>query len=121
VSRFAGGDVVLDGEELGEGAVVLLGPDMGSRTGVDQLDGDAYSVPDGSEAALDHVFGSQLPADASDVDGPAFELKSRVASDDLEPRGTSQERDDVFGQTIREQLVLFRLGHARERQDGDGG
>ena len=58
--RDGGGDLVLDGEDVGELAVVALGPDVAVGRGVDQLDGDAHPVAGLAHAALDHVLDAEL-------------------------------------------------------------
>lgn len=40
------GDLVLDGEDVGQVAVVTLGPEMVAIGGVDQLTGDAHAFAD---------------------------------------------------------------------------
>ncbi len=60
VADDGGGDLVLDGEDVGELAVVALGPDVAVGRGVDQLDGDAHPVAGLAHAALDHVLDAEL-------------------------------------------------------------
>src|SRR5258708_15962323 len=53
--RYRLGDLVLDREDIGEIAVVTLGPDVVAGFGLDQLRGDADPVPGFSQASSHHV------------------------------------------------------------------
>jgi hypothetical protein len=46
------GDIALDGKDVGQIAVVRLGPEMPVRLGVNQLGHDAHAVPRAPDASL---------------------------------------------------------------------
>ena len=79
--RDRGGDLVLDGEDVGA-AVEALGPDVAVGQGVDQLDGDAHPVARLAHAALDHVLDAELlRSTAGTRTGLPLWTKARVARD----------------------------------------
>ncbi len=66
--RDALGQVVLEGENIGDLAIVVLRPNMGAAGHVDELGGDSHAIPGFSDAALKDVLDAELPADSADVD-----------------------------------------------------
>ena len=63
--RFDGGDnalgdLVLDGEDVGEVAVVALCPDVVAGRRVDKLRGDAQALAGLAHAAFEHVAHAEL-------------------------------------------------------------
>ena len=66
------GNVVLDRENVGQLAVVALGPQMAAGLGVDQLGGDAHPLAAFADAAFDNVSDPEVAADteAKAVDTP---------------------------------------------------
>src|SRR5580704_3192451 len=61
-------DLVLQGENVLEGAVVAFGPDVAISRGFDKLGGNAYPVPDLPHAAFQYVADPKLPGDQPHVD-----------------------------------------------------
>ncbi len=57
------GDLVLDGEHVGEPAVVALRPELLARRDLVELRGDAHVLAALAHAALDQVADAQLLAD----------------------------------------------------------
>ena len=55
--------LVLDGEDVGQLAVVALGPQMAAARGVDELRGDAHAVAGLADAAFEHEAHAELAAD----------------------------------------------------------
>ena len=53
--RHGGGDFVLDGKDVGHGAVISLRPDMGVGGNVDELRRDAKPVAGLADAAFQQV------------------------------------------------------------------
>ena len=64
------GDLVLDGEDVGEVAVVAVGPEMAAGRPFDQLGVDPHPVPGLADAALDHIGDAQLLGDLLQVRRP---------------------------------------------------
>ena len=62
-------DFVLHVEEIGEGLVEPLGPEMIARFRVDELHVDAHAVSAALNAALEHIADVQLAADLLQIDG----------------------------------------------------
>ena len=77
-------------------------------------------IADRSQTSLDNEISPKLLADLSNINRLALVLESRVASDYLHCRGTCQECNDVFGQTIRHPFVFLGTRHHCKRQYRDG-
>ena len=61
-------DFVLDREDVGQVAVVALGPEMPAVAGIDELRGDAHAVAGAADRAFEHRAHAKLAADGADVD-----------------------------------------------------
>src|SRR5258708_32858510 len=102
--RYRLGDLVLDREDIGEIAVVTLGPDVVAGFGLDQLRGDADAVAGFTQAAFEHVAHAKLAPDLLHVHRVTLVSEARVAGDD-EQRGVARQRgNDVFGDPVSEKL-----------------
>ena len=62
-ATIAFGNLVLDGEDVGEIAVVAVGPEWPPVLPVDQLGGDAHAVAGLADAAFEHVGHAERPGD----------------------------------------------------------
>src|SRR5208282_2311958 len=78
----AGGDLVLHRKNIGEVAVIALGPEMPAGRRLDQLRGHPHSIAGLAHAAFKHVAHAQLAPDLFHVDRAALEGEARVARDD---------------------------------------
>ena len=114
-----GRDLVLDGEDVLEVAVVALGPEVVVGLGVDQLHGDAHPLPDLAHAAFDDVLHAELGGELLHLDRPALELERGVARDHEQLAEPRQLGDDVLGDAVGEELLLRVAAHVVERQHGD--
>src|SRR5919106_2851114 len=114
------GDVILNGEDVLQLAVVLLGPDMLAGFGVDQLAGDADAAARRSDAALQDIANSEVPGDLPDIDGFALVNEARIPGDDEEPTQARQRRDDVLGHAVSEVILLGIATQIGEGQDRYG-
>ena len=112
-------DLVLDGEDVGELAVVAVGPEMPAGRRVDQLGGDAHPLAGAPHAALEHMADAQLPADHPEIDRLALVGEARVAGDDQQARHLAQIGDDVLADAVGEVLLLGVARHVVERQHRD--
>src|SRR5262249_9710730 len=83
-SDDAVGHFILDGEDIGQFAVVAFGPDMVATRGVNELGRYAHALTGSSYAALEHIFDAQFPSDGRDVDRLTLVEKGRVASNNRE-------------------------------------
>ena len=80
--RDARGDLVLYGEDVGEVAVVTLGPEMPTSGGFDQLCRHPHPVGGLAHSALEHITHAELAPDVFDHNRLAFVGEARVAGDD---------------------------------------
>src|SRR5262249_12458300 len=71
----APGDLVLDGKDVGQSAVVTIRPQMVPRRRLDQLCGDADAIAGPPHAALEHVANAKLAAHFADVHTRTFVRK----------------------------------------------
>src|SRR6185369_2859679 len=78
------GNLVLDLEDVGELAVVALGPDMPAGLAVDELGIDPDSVAHLANASLEHVGDPELSCNVADVHRLALESECGVAGDHVE-------------------------------------
>src|ERR1700732_2210795 len=76
------GDLVLNGEDIGEVPVIPLGPDVRSGSCVNQLRRDANPVRRFPHAAFQHITYPQLAAHLLHVDCAPLVGEARVPSDD---------------------------------------
>ena len=112
-------DLVLQGKDVGQVAVVAVGPDVIAGRGVDQLGGDAHAIAALAHAALQHVTHAEFARDALYVDRLALVGERRIARDDEEPAQLRQTGDDVLGNAVGEIFLLRVAAHVGERQYGD--
>src|SRR5262249_44853842 len=99
-------DLVLEGEDVSEIAVISACPDVRAGQGIDQLDRDADSLVDLPHTALDHVAHPQLPSHLGDAYRTALVDEGRVARDDRQSVNLREVRDQVLGQSVGEVLLL---------------
>ena len=80
-SRQARDDFVLHVEEIGQGLIEPLGPEMIARFGVDELHVDAHAVSAALNAALEDIADVQLAPDLLQIDRLALIGEGGVAPD----------------------------------------
>jgi hypothetical protein len=114
------GDLVLQVEDVGQIAVVALGPEIGPVHRVEELAGDAHAPARLAHAALQHVANTQLRADLRQVDGLPLVGEGGIAGDDQKPPPFRQRRDDVLGDAVDEISLLGVASDVVERQNGNG-
>jgi hypothetical protein len=114
-------DVVLNGKDVLELAIIARGPDMLACLRVDQLRGDADASGRRLDAALQDVAHAELTGDLPDVDGLALEGKARVPGDHEQPAQTRERRGDLLGDAVRQVIVAQIAAHIVERQHRDRG
>ena len=76
------GDLLLDPEQVVEGAVEAFGPELEPRPRVDELHRDAQVLAEAAHASLEHDRDRQLLPDATDVDPRLAEPERRGAGGD---------------------------------------
>jgi hypothetical protein len=112
---------VLDGKDILERAVVVLGPAVGPRRGIDQLGGDANTIANTPYAAFEQVAHAQIAPNLADIGRLAFVLEARVAGDDKQLGEARQLRDDVVHDAIDQIFLLRMQAHIVEREHGNRG
>ncbi len=122
LQRFDDGlaDLVLQGEDVVELAVVALGPQMAAGGPVNQLSGDPHPAAGFAHAAFQDVADAQLPGQLAHIEGLALELEGGVAGDDEQGRDLGEVGDDVLADPVAEILLLGIAAHVGERQNADG-
>src|SRR5262245_19620376 len=110
------GDVILPAEDVGDRAIVAVGPDVNTLGGVDQLRGDPYSIARLAHAAFEDVARPQLAAEFPDVDRFTFAGKGRVTIDNREPLLARQTGDDVLDNPVGKIRLLGIATDIVERQ-----
>ena len=101
-----GGDLLVDREDVGQLALVALGPDVAAVRHVDELNGDADAVAGFADAALQHLAHVEQASDLSDVPRRVLELKAGRPGDDSKLRDLRQAVDELLRQSVAEVLVV---------------
>src|SRR5437764_14379078 len=79
------GDLVLNREDVGERAIIPLGPDVPAAFCLDQLRGDADLAAGRAQTAFEHIAHAELDANLPDIGGSALVGEGGVAGDDEQP------------------------------------
>ena len=112
----AAGDLVLDGEHVGEHTVVALGPQIPARGRVGQLRRDPDPVPGPADAALEDVAGTQPGTHLPRVRARALEGEGGLAGSHEEPGDLGEIGDEVVGDAVAEVFLVRIAAHVHERQ-----
>ncbi len=124
--RRHGGDdrlhhVVLHLEDVGELAIVAIGPDVVPALDGGQVHGEPQLRPGAPHAALEDCIDAELAPDLPDVEVAAAIAERRGARGDAQPGQPGERVDQVLGQAVAEVLVLdagaaeIREGQHRHR------
>src|SRR3984893_3126906 len=68
-------DVVLDRKDIGQIAVVAVGPEVGAGRGVDELRGNPHPVAGAADRAFEHRAHPKIAADGANVDQAPLKVK----------------------------------------------
>ena len=112
-------DLVLDGEDVGQIAVVAIGPEMRPVLRIDQLRVDADALARLSDAAFENVGDVEAPAHLLHVGVLALVGEGRIPRDDRQRRDLRQIGDDVLGDAVGEVFLLGIAAHVGERKHRD--
>jgi hypothetical protein len=116
--RHSLSDLVLQRKDVGEIAVVALGPDVLASLGLDQLRSDADAIAGLAYAAFEHIAHTELAPNLLHIDRAALVSEAGVARDD-EQRGIAGQRgDDVLGDPVGHELLLGIPTHVGKGQHG---
>src|SRR5262249_62203469 len=118
VRRFGGPryDFVLHIEEVGNGLVETLGPQMISSLDVDQLHIHPKAVATPLHGTFKHIADVQLASEPLYVYGLAFERERGVACNHERAADARQVRGQALRHAIYEVLLLGIAPDVRERQ-----
>ena len=111
---------VLHIEEVGNGLVEAVGPQMIAGFGVDQLYIDPEPVAAALYRALQRVADVQFAADPLHIDRFALEGECGVARDNERAGDARQVRGQAFGHAIDKIVLLGIAANIRERKNNDG-
>ena len=101
-------NLVLQRKDVGEVAVVTLGPDLPARGPVDELRRDAHPVAGATHASLKHVTDPELAGGVAHIHMAVLESEHGVARRHPQRRHLAQVGDDVFTDAVGKiPLFLF--------------
>jgi hypothetical protein len=112
-------NLVLQGEDGSEVALVAIGPNVGAGLGLDQLGDDAHPGAGLAYAALSHVAHAKLAADLQHIGDPDLVDEARLAGDHEQPAHARQGHENVVDHAVGEVLLLRIAAHVGKRQHGD--
>src|SRR5262245_66161676 len=93
--------LVLDGKDILEVSVVVLGPEVAPSIGFDELGRYSDTVASAPHTALQNVAYAQFASDPAYVDRLALVLEAGVAGDDEQLGKPRQLGDNVFDDAVR--------------------
>ena len=109
-------DLVLQFENVVEGAIEAVRPNVGAGRRIDQLTGDAHALPRIAHAPFQHVAHAQFPRHLPYTDRPALEGEARIARDHEQPGQTRDRGRDLFDHTVREIFLIGVAAQVLKRQ-----
>ena len=114
------GQLTLDCEQIGCGAIVSFGPDMRVGARVDQFRVDAKTIRDASHRTFHDVSDAELPADFAHVAfGARLVLAHTGVADHLQVRKLREIGEDLVLHAVGEVGVAFVFAQVPEWQHGD--
>src|SRR5262249_38635148 len=84
----AGSNAVLKIEYVFEGAIEMIGPEMRTILGIDELARNAHPRSGLAHAAFQHIADAEVATDLFDVHGTALVGEARISRDHEEPGKT---------------------------------
>src|SRR6185503_15137362 len=113
------GNLILYREDIGNVAVVLLGPEVAAGVDIVELGRDAQPGTGFAHATLEHVANTEFVRDVLHKDRPALVDEGRVPRDHEEPAQLRQRGNDVLADPVGEIFLLGIAAHVGERKNGD--
>src|SRR6516164_9878664 len=113
------GDLVLEGKDIGQFAIVAIRPQVVTSRRLDQLCGDAETIGGPPHAAFEHVAHAELATDFAYVHSRTLVSKGGAARDHKKCMVVRQVGDDVLGDTLREILLFGLAAHIGKGQHRD--
>ena len=117
----AGGQLVLELEDVLDPPLEAVRPEMRARGGVDQVRRYPHPVRRLAHAAFQDVAHAELAPDLLHVHGAALVGEARVAGDHEQPAHPRQRGDDLLDHPVGEVLVFRVAAEVLKRQRGDRG
>src|SRR4029077_20402183 len=111
-------DLNLNGEHIGDFAVVTFGPQMHAGRCVDELDVDAGALASSPDPSLARATATDLASDPAYVCCLAAVLEARIARDDEQLAGTRQLGNHIVGDPVGKILLLDLTTQVVKRQYG---
>src|ERR1700757_2258498 len=90
-----------------------------TRFGLNRLGADPQLFTCLSHASFDYEIRTETLAHFPDIDGGAFEVKSRCPCNHLQPRDTRKRVDNLFADPVAKVVLLRLRAHVYERQHGN--
>jgi hypothetical protein len=112
-------DLILDGKNILQVAIIVLGPKMARALGIDQLRGDPDAVSSLANAPLQNVTDPEVASDVAHVSRLPLPLEARIAGDDEESAKARQLSGDVLGEAIDKIFLLRISAQIGEGEDRD--
>ena len=113
------GDLALDTEDIGELAVVSLGPKMGIGRCIDQLHCHAHLIGRSLNTTLENIQDTELFRDVTQVIRRALVFLRRSARDHFQIRHLGQARQNFILDSLGEVGVIRVTAQVVERQNRD--
>jgi hypothetical protein len=110
------GDLILQPEDVRNGTIVTLRPQMAAGHGIDQLGIDPHLIAGAPHAALQHVADAELLGDLLDLHGRSFVSEHRVPCDDEQTGILGQIGDQIVRHSIHEIFLCGIAVQIVERQ-----
>ena len=115
------GHLVLDLEDVLQSTVIALRPDVGLGLAVDELDSDSHAIGGFADTAFHDVVDAEFAGDLLRLDGLALVDEDGVARNHEELAEAGKLSDDVLGEAVSEELLLWIAAHVDEGQYSDCG
>ena len=93
-------DLVLDGKDILEIAIVALGPKVAAAPGIDELRRHPDALASSPDAAFRKIAHAELPADLPQIQRAALVGKGRIARDDEQRAEARKLGDDIFSDPV---------------------
>lgn len=114
-----GREAVLQIENVFNGVVESIGPEMRRGGRINKLGSDANPIIGSTDAAFEHVAHAQFATDLLHINRTAFVSEARIASDYEQLPKARQGRDDLLNHPVSKILLLPVTAHIVEGQHGD--
>src|ERR1700730_7470144 len=114
-------DLILQVENIFQGAVETVGPEMRAGFRLDQLRGNPHATGGLAYRAFQHVTNAQFAGYPLHIDGLPFVREARITGDYEQPTDATEGCDDFLDHPINEIFLLRVAAHVLEREDGNRG